>query len=285
MTMDSQQRMSAVPDDRRILFPGSYFLDRDLVVDDTIGILIRCSDVVLNLNGHTIAHAKGPDPNSFGILVSGEHRITILNGCIDGFWHGIHLIESSCSTITDMAIRNNGYIGIYLTGNLSKITNNLIEDQRIDLPRTTDLYVVGINVQGIDVTVAHNKFNMKSKQPAANVEYVAILVSNGTAATEIQANSIRPQTYLLKSYGVWVADDCDVIVSNNEIGNVQYGVTSDSKSTKVTCNILRNDDMHADTHGVFAPKNTDRSLLAGNTIEGFEHPTVVEFNEGSEPGS
>ena len=85
--------------------------------------------------------------------------------------------------------------------------------------------------------------------------------------------------------GVWIGEESHVLVSKNEIRNVQFAVTSDSKDTEVIDNILRNDEMRPETEGVHIPKNVDTSLIAENTIEGFEVATFLGANSTSEADS
>ena len=273
-----------LPKNRRIIFPGRYSLQRDLVVDDNLGILINCSGVLLNLNGHRISHANGAAPGSFGILSAGHRDVTIINGCIDGFWHAVHLSDTFNSKISGVTIRNTGYIGICVTGEESQISDNRIEDQRIDLPRTTKKYVVGIHLTGRAMMLDHNHLVVNPNRAAADVEYVAILVSGDTTEIKIRANSMRALAYLPKSYGVWIASQSQVVVAENDIGNFQFAVVSDSDTAEVTDNILRNDEVHPDTHGVHVPNNVDKSLVAGNTIEGFQYVTILQRNDEPEAG-
>jgi hypothetical protein len=65
--------------------PGTYIVTENLTVPSTVtdGIAVSASDVLIDLNGHTItAH-----PDNFGAIfqTAGQHRLTIRNGVIVGF--------------------------------------------------------------------------------------------------------------------------------------------------------------------------------------------------------
>lgn len=279
-----------VPASRHIIRPGHYQLDRDITVEDSVGITIACGDVVLDLAGHRIVHAGGPIPGSTGILVSPSEkpRITIQDGTIEGFWRGIHMVGANGSRVIGNTVRNVGYIGIHLSGSDSEVSGNSVFEQRFDLLREPgDNYAIGIQVGGTSLRVKSNTIDNKPPQVSylADLEFVGILVMVGTRNAVIEGNLIRFSTYLPKSYGVWIGEESHVLVSKNEIRNVQFAVTSDSKDTEVIDNILRNDEMRPETQGVHVPKNVDRSLIAENTIEGFEVATLLRANSTSEADS
>ena len=85
---------------------GTYILDHDIVFDGSsaptpTAILILASDVVLDLNGHSITCvfpglAPGAvKPLVFGIIVLLSERTRIVNGCIHGFSAGGILVALS----------------------------------------------------------------------------------------------------------------------------------------------------------------------------------------------
>lgn len=78
--------------EHQITQSGSYYLSDNLVVSNSIGIIITASDVTLDLNGFRIIKTGGQSGQA--IYVSGIRNITIKNGNIQEFEDGIYMYGS-----------------------------------------------------------------------------------------------------------------------------------------------------------------------------------------------
>jgi hypothetical protein len=73
-----------------VLFPAKYRLEKSLSYEgkDGSAIMILCSNVELDLNGHAL-EATNAENQSIGILVDHQQNVTIRNGTIRGFKQSI----------------------------------------------------------------------------------------------------------------------------------------------------------------------------------------------------
>lgn len=102
---------------------------------DSDGLIVGASDLVIDLNGHTIS---GPDVNSqekisnkVGIMVTNVNNIVIKDGTIQGFRAGIMMTGSQNVELSKIVSKQN-QIGAFSTGasivnvHLSLLMNNQI---------------------------------------------------------------------------------------------------------------------------------------------------------------
>lgn len=91
--------------------PGKYKLMNDLVACQVNGVLIRGSDITLNLNGHSISCAPS-DERLGGVVVSNQdfniiRNVTVKNGHISGCKDGVVLILTEDSKVTKISSSGN----------------------------------------------------------------------------------------------------------------------------------------------------------------------------------
>lgn len=70
------------------------------------GIVVKRSNITLNLNGFKVYASNGPE-ETVGILLPGVRSTTVKNGTVQGFDAGIALMGGSKNTITGIAARDN----------------------------------------------------------------------------------------------------------------------------------------------------------------------------------
>lgn len=81
---------------------GSYYLPRDLVATEEVGIDIRASDVTLDLSGHTLL---GPGERSgVGIKAEGVSNVRILNGNLQDFGIGVQILGAANVSVSGLQI-------------------------------------------------------------------------------------------------------------------------------------------------------------------------------------
>jgi hypothetical protein len=150
---------------------GSYVLTTNLVVSspDVNGINIMVNDVTLDLNGHKI---QGPG-TGYGIYAEDKFSITLRNGRIWGFSHGIALgtkgnLASSRGAghhIEDIQALNNIYNGIYIEGGtVINCTANNNGDNGIEAYNSVVINCIANNNRGAGIYVDNGMVTSSSAQ-------------------------------------------------------------------------------------------------------------------------
>jgi parallel beta-helix repeat protein len=131
---ESQQPLAISPSCGQVI-TQNVVLTSNLNCADSDGLIVSASDIVIDLNGHTIS---GPDVNSeektsskVGIMVPNVNNVVIQDGTIQGFQPGILMTGSQNVELKGIVSKNN-HIGMFATGasivnaHLSILMNNEI---------------------------------------------------------------------------------------------------------------------------------------------------------------
>jgi parallel beta-helix repeat protein len=99
---------STAPGDQTNLFrievPGSYYLTGNITgVSGKSGIYISSSRVTLDLNGFAV---EGVDGALYGIHANGAHGITVRNGHVYNWRHGVQLQETLGCIVESISVRD-----------------------------------------------------------------------------------------------------------------------------------------------------------------------------------
>ena len=81
-------------------------LDSDVGPCAGNGLIVRGSNIVLNLNGHRVFAANGPE-ETVGIRLGMVSGVTVQNGTVEGFDAGVAVFGGSGNTIRGLTVRNN----------------------------------------------------------------------------------------------------------------------------------------------------------------------------------
>jgi parallel beta-helix repeat protein len=113
----------------------NVILTSNLNCADSDGLIVGASDIVVDLNGHTIS---GPDVDTdtktsskVGIMIPNMNNVVVQDGTIEGFQAGILMTGSQNVEVKGIVAKNN-QIGLFSTGasilnaHLSIIMNNQI---------------------------------------------------------------------------------------------------------------------------------------------------------------
>ncbi|MFN2557501.1 MAG: right-handed parallel beta-helix repeat-containing protein [Nitriliruptorales bacterium] len=73
------------------------------------GLVIGADNVTLDLNGHTIFGLGGPVVlhQAAGVKVNGHSNVTVKNGTVRGFFHGVHVQNGSHNKVVDIRSLDN----------------------------------------------------------------------------------------------------------------------------------------------------------------------------------
>lgn len=243
--------------------PGLYQLQNDLVVSSGVGITVAASDVVIDLNGHSLIGPGTASNTSIGIWASNRDRITIRNGTIDNFFYGIYLSDSADYVISrgryfdqgghiieNVRFYGNTFRAIRVEGVANILRDNIIYDtggSQVYNPT----YAAGIETYGPGTVIQDNIiYNIRGSG-------YGILVSNLGAGTTIQHNIITATALApapnfsstvegLSSQAVTYAiavngPASNAIVSANSIANFDYGIAFLSAARGlITDNVVEN---------------------------------------------
>ena len=132
--VETQQPLATSPSCGQVV-TQNVVLTSNLNCADSDGLIVGASDIVIDLNGHTIS---GPDADSqektsskVGVMVPNVNNIVIKDGTIQGFQAGILMTGSQNIEINGIVSKDN-QIGVFSTGasivnvHLSILMNNQI---------------------------------------------------------------------------------------------------------------------------------------------------------------
>jgi parallel beta-helix repeat protein len=96
-------------------------LDNDLLDCQSNGIVIGADDIILDLNGHTIAGdgesfkpCPEDQPCDIGVLNEGHDAVTIANGTVRGFGPGVVVVRAKRNRLRNLAAVENAFEGIII---------------------------------------------------------------------------------------------------------------------------------------------------------------------------
>jgi parallel beta-helix repeat protein len=97
------------------------------------GLIVGANNTTIDMNGFSLK-GPGPDSNKVGIMIAGQHNVTISgNGIITGFQSGVYLSGSNDIFAHDINTNYNK-VAFYITGaQNSEITNNMISHNTIGI--------------------------------------------------------------------------------------------------------------------------------------------------------
>src|SRR5262249_46995510 len=109
--------------------PGSYRLVATPLLRMAAGaaITIAADDVVLDLQGATLANTAGPGNLAFGVFAAGRKNVTVQHGALRGFFTGVSLRAPAPSAaaqglvVRDVRVLGSTYAGIRTEGRGSTI--------------------------------------------------------------------------------------------------------------------------------------------------------------------
>ncbi|MCS7160134.1 MAG: right-handed parallel beta-helix repeat-containing protein, partial [Gemmatales bacterium] len=260
--------------------PGIYVLARDLTVNAGHAIIVRASDVIIDLAGRSIYGPDNPHTRAVGIYVDNQNRVTIRNGTIYGFMYGILItgnydravssrlpLTTGGHVIENMRLINNKFRGMRIEGRGNIIRQNVVMNTG-GTRLYPNAYSFGIEVVGpgslIKDNVIYNTYGMG--QLGEGVGISASSIAGGTVIVRnVLANSglTRSKVYApwpgnsLSTWGIWVGDTTTGVSNSN---------TSNMSSALVVNNVIANYRFGATIHA------WSQGLIADNTSMGAVVP-------------
>ena len=221
---------------------GVYCLTSDLSTGMTSGnaIEIATNNVVIDLNGHKLGGlAAGPGTYAWGISAQQRKNITIRNGTVRGVYKGISLQDpyfpyttSQGHLIEDIRSDMNTAIGIEVYGLNNIIRNN----QVVNTGGATQAYpgTTGIAVYGPGARVLNNDVIETKGQ---SIPAFGIFLQYAPGAV-IEGNRVGDSSLELQnSIGIVPHSSSDVLISDNCVTTMNFGVYYDGASGKYRDNL------------------------------------------------
>lgn len=230
-----------------------YTLCHDIVFQGCAGFIIRASDVVLDLNGHSITYQPtGLAPGPTGIEAEGKTGVTIKNGTINEFQFAIWLENSNGVVIPSI--------------NIAEST-----DTGIGMRNSNDVQVTFSNISGATndgIAIDGNSFGISILNcTISGSGDVGVGLYGNSSDVSIIHNTVSNSS----SEGIHIKDSNYNIVSNNKVTeNGYYGIyLFNSNNNTIDTNILL-DNLPA---GMYTEKSNDNIIYHNNFID---NPKDVE---------
>jgi len=210
-----------IPRNFIITNPGTYCLEKDLILENHSGIKILASDVVLDLGTYSLlgSFAKSKDAVTSAIRVDqNAHNITVKNGIIKEVRIGINLYQSEYIHIHNVKFSDIGAMAINSVASNSVFSNNVFENVGLRPLDPTNAYAIAINIGGENVEIEGNEIldiNRQDLDTGIVGEAVAILVKSDCKNCIIKNNRMSKAIPDSNSYGIWNAGLGDVHIEGN----------------------------------------------------------------------
>jgi parallel beta-helix repeat protein len=197
----------------REVFCGEVITQSTLVTNDLIGcfgdgLVIGAPRIIVDLNGLFIL---GTGIGS-GILNDGYSGVTIRNGTVQGFAHGVRLLpDSSLNVVERLAVAGNEVAGIEV---------GTVADTEI---RDNTIYLNGVGIALVNGTT---RTRVARNIVTANEETgLALLHSNGNCLEVANSNEVRGNDVRFNDIGIQLVEGSrNVIVANNASSSTEYGI-------------------------------------------------------------
>jgi hypothetical protein len=213
---------------------GIYCLTSDLSTNMTSGnaIEIDTNNVVIDLNGHKIGGlSAGPGTTATGIYAYQRQNITLRNGTIRGFYEGIWLSDSSPYTtsqghlIENIRVDMNTFRAMEVRGLGNIIRNNQVVNTG---GSTATAGGVGIFVLGPGARVINNDVMETHALQNGWVQGIYTIASPGAVVAN---NRVGNSSLTGTSVGIFIDLSADVLISNNCLTKMSWGVQYAGTST------------------------------------------------------
>lgn len=226
--------------------PGIYCLARNLQTAQATGIAIEvdASDVVVDLNGHTLdGSAAGPATNTDGIASSSgpsaRTNVTIKNGTIRGFRNGVQ-VSHRRAVVEDLTLDRNTFTGVAVSGEGSIVRRNLIS-------RTGGTTAFPDGADGFALRIAGNG-NLVEENTISEVvpglgqipgsEWgIFVAVSNGCIVRNNVVTDSQPQVNA-RTFGIAVGGSNNAVVIGNTVTTRHVGLSFESATGVYSQNVV-----------------------------------------------
>ena len=249
---------------------GVYCLTGNLAgkLDSGNAIEITTNNVTIDFNGYKLGNlAAGPGTSATGVNAVDRKNITLRNGTIRGFYHGIRLFASGTSTasghvVEDMRMDGNTYLGMKVYGNGAIVRNNQVVNTGGSTVNSGAFAIYVIGAMG--ATIVNNNISNTFSNGSGLVYALTVdinsqgsIVKNNriintssgsgnifpvymnSAPVMMEENYISGTTSTGTRYGVY-AMGYNNTIANNRITDTDTGIFCLDTSTRIRDNLSNN---------------------------------------------
>jgi parallel beta-helix repeat protein len=170
------------------------------------GLVVGASNIVINLNGHTLS-GSGSSGSGSGVNASGGfENVTVTNGVVKGFNKGVWLNSPKGSVVTSLTISSSAF-GVVMNANATKVADNILIGT--DAPGG-----MGILVSGRENTIGGNT--------SRGFKFAAIFLTDSSASTTVEGNGMSGA-----GWGIYVQGLGQKVTNNLTHHNSNAGIVFD----------------------------------------------------------
>lgn len=222
------------------------------------GLVVGASNVVIDLNGHTIdgndTDNGGDERSESGIESVGRTAVTVKNGRITDFERGVGITGGAAHRLELLTIVSNTVDGIGLDGtDRSTVRRNTVRDN-----------LFGIGVGGHDVIIEQN---------TVTGHFVGIFASPPGLVNEQSRNVVRQNTISANDDGIQVCCGGSDRVENNILSSNGIGIRYGSSRTG---GAVRGNRISGGSEGIRV--EAVGTTVEGNTVTGASSVGVLAQN-------
>jgi parallel beta-helix repeat protein len=198
-------------------------LNGDLMNCSNHGLVIGAPGITLNLGGHTIDGIDGA--NQFGILNSGHDNVTITNGSVTDFLHGVVLrSDTRANRVQTLRLSSNSRGVVMEAGKANVITGNNVFANTLDGIVVLDTSTITNNTvtgnTNVGIGLLGGAGSVVSGNKTVSNDNIGIFANASASATKFTNNVANSN-----SYGILSDDTRATFTGNTANFNVNAGIT------------------------------------------------------------
>jgi parallel beta-helix repeat protein len=199
------------------------------------GLVVRGSNITVDLNGHTVFGEGGlvVEHQAAGVRVVGQGNVTVTNGTIRDFYHGVRVTQGSGNRVTAIrALRNQGGNGVVLENSSDNVVAN-------------------------NVVIGNGRF-------AGISTFNSVSLPAGAARNTIRNNIVNTNAFM-GAHGISLEHGSGHLVTANQVvssGRDGISLFAGVSGATVTGNAVQNNGRH----GINVQNGSVGNLIGGNQV-------------------
>ncbi len=197
------------------------------------GLVVRGSNITVDLNGHEIFGEGGQavEHQAAGVRILGQSNVTVTNGTVRDFYHGVRVTQGSANRVTRMrAVNNQGGNGVVLENSAD-------------------------NVVAENVVVGNGRF-------AGISTFNSVSLPAGSARNTIRSNLVSMNAFM-GAHGISLEHGSGHLVTGNQVvssGRDGISLFGPVSNATVTANNVQSNGRH----GINVQNGSVGNLVQGN---------------------
>jgi parallel beta-helix repeat protein len=248
------------------------------------GLVVAASNITVNLNGHQIFGEGGfvVEHQGAGVRVLGQSNVTVTNGTVHDFYHGVRVTQGARNRVTRMRVLNNqGGNGIVLENSSDDVvSNNVVSGNgrfagistfdSVSLPAGSARNTIADNIVSANsfmgahgISVENGAGHRVSGNQVVGSARDGISLSPPVSDTMVLTNVVRSNG----RHGINVQNGSvrNLVQRNLSTGNAQNGILVAGQSNRILGNTTRS-NVAGDLRDTNAGNTCDANVWSGNTF-------------------